>query len=505
MADSDKEAPPADTEVEAEAPKDEEKKEEEAEAEAPAEAEISLDDETPQEEEKPESVEEKKEEAEAPKEEEKEEPKEEPKEEEKKEAEAPKEEEKKEAEAPKEQEKKEEPPKEEPKPAATKAPAAAAAAPKKPQGVTRAYKFDVSVTKAERIGEGMSSYIVYQIVAKTSLPSYKSPDMSVARRFTDFFNLQRMLSTKYPGIIVPACPPKDAVGTGVVKFKSAGTELTPFIERRQHALQRFLRRLVVHPSIVDDELVHQFFETDTKMPKPKQDYVAMLTPKFPAIEIDEWFGDKSSELVVLEKQLRKLHNAVSAMCDGRKELSMSTTKFAESFAALADAEEMKQLTSAMNRLADVEARVAKFHHKQSNRDFFDFSEVIFDYILMIGSARVALLQRGEKLKASQNADVNLQKKKDAEAKAKAATPVKPEKVEQATKDVADAEQRAADAKATFQEIARICKKELERFDVFKVRDFQRACVAYIEESMNMEQLVVKEWESFLPEAKAISL
>lgn len=31
------------------------------------------------------------------------------------------------------------------------------------------------------------------------------------------------------------------------------------------------------------------------------------------------------------------------------------------------------------------------------------------------------------------------------------------------------------------EIARLCKKELERFDVIKIRDFQQMCVTYIEE------------------------
>lgn len=53
----------------------------------------------------------------------------------------------------------------------------------------------------------------------------------------------------------------------------------------------------------------------------------------------------------------------------------STTKFAETFAALADAEELKQLTQAMHQLADVEAKVAKLHVKQALRDNYDFSEV----------------------------------------------------------------------------------------------------------------------------------
>jgi len=382
--------------------------------------------------------------------------------------------------------------------APTAAPAAAKAEPPKP------YTFSIKISDPERIGDGMTSYVVYKIMAKTNKDTFSSPEMSVNRRFTDFFNLQRMLSFNHPGVIVPPCPPKDAVANTFVKFKSAGTELTPFVETRQYGLQRFLRRLVAHPALVDDPLFHQFLETDDKMPAPKKDYAALLAPmKFPAIEIDEWFDDKSRELTILERQLKKLHTAIAALCDGRRELSLSTTKFAESFAALAEAEELKQLTAAMHRLADVEAKVAKLHSKQATRDYYDFSEIVADYAQLVASAKVALAQRSEKLKALQNSEENLTKKKEAHERLKAAKEPKPDKIEAADKEAQDADVRMKEARDRYMDIARLCKKELERFDIIKIRDFQQMCVTYIEEVMNMEQLIMKEWESFLPEAKAI--
>jgi hypothetical protein len=39
----------------------------------------------------------------------------------------------------------------------------------------------------------------------------------------------------------------------------------------------------------------------------------------------------------------------------------------------------------MHRLADVEAKVAKFHNKQATRDMFDFSEIVFDYLQLVRS------------------------------------------------------------------------------------------------------------------------
>jgi sorting nexin-1/2 len=342
-------------------------------------------------------------------------------------------------------------------------------------------------------------------MAKTNMPDYKKPEMDVSRRFTDFFNLQKLLQTNNPGVIVPPCPPKDAVGGVKVMMKSSEQAVTPFIEKRQYALQRFLKRVVAHPELINDPALHQFLETDEKIAAPKKDLLTMLSLKLAPVEVDEWFDDKTRELQVLETQLKKLHSAASLLCDGRKDLSHHTTRFAESFAALAQAEDLKQLTSAMHRLADVEAKVAKLHNKQATRDMFDFSEIIHDYILLIGSCKVALVQRGERLKRSQEADTNMVRKQETEQKLKGLPTTKPEKLTEATNNVQDAERKAKEALASYVEIARRVKQELERFDVLKIRDFTHTCISYVKEIMNMEQLIIKEWEAFLPEAKAISL
>ena len=38
-------------------------------------------------------------------------------------------------------------------------------------------------------------------------------DVEVQHRFSDFFSLYKYLVESYPGVIVPPCPPKDALGT----------------------------------------------------------------------------------------------------------------------------------------------------------------------------------------------------------------------------------------------------------------------------------------------------
>jgi len=400
-----------------------------------------------------------------------------------------------------------------PAPPAAKAPAAAASAPAAaaspkaaaaPKKAGSRYTFTIKVGDPERIGSGgVGSYIVYSVTAKTNMPEYKTPEMTVSRRFTDFYNLQKMLQTTNPGVIVPPCPPKDAVQKGKGIFKSTDTANDAFTEKRARALQRFLKRVVAHPDLINDPLVHQFLETDEKMPAPKKDLITMLSLKMAPVEVDEWFDDKTRELSVLDNQLKKLHSAAQLLCEGRKDLSHHTDRFSKSFAALAQVEELKQLTSAMHRLADVEAKVHRLHSNQARRDMFDFSEIIFDYISLVGSCKVALVQRGEKLKRSQEADTNMTRKQETEQKLKGAPATKPEKLTEATNNVQDAERKAKEALAAYVEIARKVKQELERFDVLKIRDFTHTCIQYVKEIMNMEQLIIKEWEAFLPEAKAI--
>lgn len=53
---------------------------------------------------------------------------------------------------------------------------------------------------------------------QTNLTSYSMSDVEVQHRFSDFFSLYKYLVESYPGVIVPHCPPKDALGEPWISF-----------------------------------------------------------------------------------------------------------------------------------------------------------------------------------------------------------------------------------------------------------------------------------------------
>ncbi len=76
------------------------------------------------------------------------------------------------------------------------------------------FELDISVAHPEKIGDGMGAYLTYSVTTKTSIPSFRSPETTVRRRFSDFLGLHHKLTEKHlqKGRIVPPAPEKSVVG-----------------------------------------------------------------------------------------------------------------------------------------------------------------------------------------------------------------------------------------------------------------------------------------------------
>uniref|UniRef100_A0A7N6FAH6 Sorting nexin-2 n=1 Tax=Anabas testudineus TaxID=64144 RepID=A0A7N6FAH6_ANATE len=364
-------------------------------------------------------------------------------------------------------------------------------------------KFDihVSVKDPEKIGEIHDSCF-------TTLSMFRNKTFTVRRRFSDFLGLYEKLSEKHGpnGFIVPPPPEKSILGMTKVKVGKEDSSSTDFVERRRGALERYLQRVVNHPSLLQDPDVREFLEREElpravstqalsgagflKMLNRATDAVSKMTIKMN--ESDVWFEEKLQEVESADQQFRKLHALVETLVVHRKELSLNTASFAKSAAMLGSAEDNTALSRALSQLAE----------DQAENDTFCFAELIADYIRLLGAVRGSFDHRMKAWQRWQDAQTMLQKKRETEAKLLWAN--KPDKLQLAKEEIAEWEAKVTQYERDFERVSATVRKEVIHFEKQKAKNFKRQIINYLESLLQSQQQLIKYWEAFLPEAKAIA-
>ncbi|NXJ99919.1 SNX2 protein, partial [Corythaixoides concolor] len=378
------------------------------------------------------------------------------------------------------------------------------------------FDIEINVSDPEKVGDGMNAYMAYRVTTKTSLSMFHKNEFSVKRRFSDFLGLHSKLATKYMhiGYIVPPAPEKSIVGMTKVKVGKEDSSSTEFVEKRRAALERYLQRTVKHPTLLQDPDLRQFLESSElpravntqalsgagilRMVNKAADAVNKMTIKMN--ESDAWFEEKQQQFENLDQQLRKLHTSVEALVCHRKELSANTAAFAKSAAMLGNSEDHTALSRALSQLAEVEEKIDQLHQEQAFADFYVFSELLGDYIRLIAAVKGVFDHRMKCWQKWQDAQVTLQKKREAEAKLQLAN--KPDKLQQAKDEIKEWETKVQQGEKDFEQISKTIRKEVGRFEALK--DFKTVIIKYLESLVQTQQQLIKYWEAFLPEAKAIA-
>uniref|UniRef100_A0A8B9T310 Sorting nexin-1 n=1 Tax=Anas platyrhynchos TaxID=8839 RepID=A0A8B9T310_ANAPL len=364
------------------------------------------------------------------------------------------------------------------------------------------FELTVGVSDPEKVGELPS-----RLFPQTSMPMFRSKQFSVKRRFSDFLGLYEKLSEKHAqnGFIVPPPPEKSLIGMTKVKVGKEDSSSAEFLEKRRAALERYLRRVVSHPTMLQDPDVREFLEKEElpravgtqalsgagilKMFNKATDAVSKMTIKMN--ESDIWFEEKLQEVECEEQRLRKLHAVVETLVNHRKELALNTAQF-----------DNTALSRALSQLAEVEEKIEQLHQEQANNDFFLLAELLGDYIRLLSVVRGAFDQRMKTWQRWQDAQTMLQKKREMEARLLWAN--KPDKLQQAKDEISEWESRVTQYERDFERISAVIRKEVIRFEKEKSKDFRKHVTKYLETLLNSQQQLVKYWEAFLPEAKAIS-
>lgn len=116
------------------------------------------------------------------------------------------------------------------------------------------------------------SFVSFEVTTATSLPSFRSSQTTVRRRFKDVVALARLLAHLLPGAMLPGRPERNFV-EGRIKMTPA------FVEQRRSAMERYLNRLAAHPSVAASDVLRVWLEADGTL-RSSPAWVALL-PKQP--------------------------------------------------------------------------------------------------------------------------------------------------------------------------------------------------------------------------------
>nr|NP_001285586.1 sorting nexin 1, isoform B [Drosophila melanogaster]AHN54101.1 sorting nexin 1, isoform B [Drosophila melanogaster] len=383
------------------------------------------------------------------------------------------------------------------------------------------YFISIVVSDPQKIGDGMGSYLAYKVTTKTNIPKFKRSEFSTLRRFSDFLGIHDLLVGKYMrlGRIIPPAPSKNIIGSTKVKISpqqsEPGTPMTQeWVEIRRAALERFVHRTAQHPVLRVDLDFMNFLESDQELPRSVNtsalsgagvirlfnkvgETVNKITYKMD--ENDPWFDDKITEVESLDANLQKLHNAMKSLVTSRRELSLLTGLVAKSAAMLSTCEEHTGLSRALSNLADVEEKIELLRSEQANSDFFILAEFIKDYLGLFGAIKCIFHERVKAFQNWQYAQMQLSKRRENRGRFELAN--RADKLDQAQQEVDEG--KVQRCQQQFDDISAEIKREMERFELTRVKDFKVNIIKYIEDQMAHQQQIVSYWEAFAPFAREI--
>ncbi|XP_076164619.1 sorting nexin 1 isoform X2 [Ptiloglossa arizonensis] len=382
----------------------------------------------------------------------------------------------------------------------------------------------ITVTSPQKIGDGMGAYVAYKVETKTNMPIFRKRNFSVIRRFSDFLGLHDKLTDKYlrSGRIIPPAPEKSVIGTTKIKMsgdknQEQNSSSTEFLEKRRAALERYLNRTAAHPVLSVDPDFREFLEADMELPKATNtsalsgkgvmrlfnkvgETVNKITYKMD--ESDKWFEEKTSQIDSLDVQLRALYSAVDTLTNQRRELATCTGASARSIAVLGHGEPGASLGRALAQLAETLEKVEVIRKAQSNSDLYQFGEMLRDYVALIGAIKDVFHERVKVFQNWQHAQMMLSKKREQKARLEQSN--RTDKTSQAATEVIEWEAKVGRGQEEFDNISKMIKKEIERFELVRVEDFKKQLTEYLESMLQYQNQLIKYWESFLPEARAVA-
>ena len=196
------------------------------------------------------------------------------------------------------------------------------------------------------------------------------------------------------------------------------------------------------------------------------------------------------------------------MVEQRKGLSAAAGEFAVSLSSLAQVDLSPVFSGPLQGLSDVQMRIKELYERQAQQDVLTLGITVDEYIRLIGSVKQAFGQRQKAFHSWHAAESELAKRRSAHEKLLRQGKSQQDKLNEVGAGVSDAEKRAHQARLLFEDMGRLMRLELERFEREKVEDFKSGVETFLEGAVEAQKevgVLVLRVEYTLTESRLIEL
>ena len=173
----------------------------------------------------------------------------------------------------------------------------------------------------------------------------------------------------------------------------------------------------------------------------------------------------------------------------RKAMAEAAGDFSASLHALSTVELSPTLSGPLDALSELQITIRDVYDRQAQQDVLTFGIILEEYIRLIGSVKQAFTQRQKAYYSWHTAESDLQKRKTSQEKLLRQGKSQQDRLNQVHAEVADAERKVHQARLLFDDMGRLMRTELDRFEKEKVEDFKSGVETFLEGAVEAQKEV----------------
>ena len=354
--------------------------------------------------------------------------------------------------------------------------------------------FLVRVGDPQRVGDPMTAHVVYTVRVQTNAPWLSRPEYSVLRRYNDFRWLHAAMVHNHPGVVVPPIPEKVKVGRFAPEL----------VEFRRRSLERSLLKMLQHPILQQDDDLALFLESGNLTADIHQRDLRkgpVVTPEYKTYfgwshtfhqyrfqEPDDWFTSQLNYLSQFETRMREICDALTTLSHKRAELADAYLQLYHSLVALSSSGMSRSVSTCFAILADMKKRSAQACSQLADYEANVFGLALYEYERLVGSIRKAFQSREEVWQAWQCADDELSRVRSKYAKSNETH------IDTQNHALTHTQLAYAALSTRFEEVTRLSKLEVERFECGKAQEIRTTFEEYVRVFSAIQRDILDEWE-----------